>query len=132
MKCFAIVILILCFTLIGCSTQRIDLERSGYLRVKESSPSNTWLLTSVYEVDESLVVTGTISQGTLSNLHLPGHIDIRVVNEVGEEIYLVKASLHRVPVARRRVHPMAFSVTFPAMPPKGSMVEVVYDRETHL
>lgn len=131
MKCFAITGVLMCFVLSGCSMQRIDLEKVGHLRVKEVSPEDLKLFTSVYELEKALVVTGQLSRGALSQQQIPGHIDIRVLRESGEEIYSVKANLRRLPMARRRANPTAFSVTFPEVPPKGSLVEVSYDRRAH-
>ena len=124
-----LVILIMLTT--SCSMMKNDLEKAGGIVLKNYHPESLSLDTNVYSTEDGMMVVGRLARATISPVRIPGHIDIKVSDPSGEEIYSLTANFRKLPSRRHGANPLAFSATFPELPPSGSIVEVRYDVEPH-
>ncbi len=125
----------------GCARDRTDLVRSGYLSVEPTLTKALSHAPEVYEQDGSLVVSGKLDSDEATR---GGHIDVSVVAPDGTIAYDATAD-YRKPSAYRHVGPRGrprgarssadsyatYSVRFPWLPPKGSVVRVQRDPLPH-
>lgn len=123
----------------GCASDRTDLVLSGYLSVEPTLTKALKQAPEVYEQDGSLVVSGKLDSDEATR---GGHIDVSVVAPDGAIAYHATVN-HRQPEAHRRVGPRGrplgarssasttYSVRFPGLPPRGSVVRVRRDSLPH-
>lgn len=120
----------------GCAVKRTDLVQTGYVMLE---PQLSNVLTEpprVYEEDGSLIVEGRLDESQ------KGHVDVVVVAPDGVVAYNAQVDfrrhLIRSPIRgprrhspRRTTEHFHYSVQFPGLPPKGSVVRVRHDAQPH-
>lgn len=125
----------------GCADSRIDLVQSGYLSVEPTITRALAHAPEVHEQDGGLVVSGKLESDEATR---GGHIDVSVVAPDGTIAYDATVN-YRKPAAHRRVGPRGrplgarssagsyatYSVRFPGLPPRGSIVKVLHDPLPH-
>lgn len=115
----------------SCINNRVNLLETKSITLREVVPPELKIGTSVYEDDGNLVILGRLSRDPLNIRNIPGHIDIEVLTNQGEELANIKAQFHSLPTWRHGPNPVAFRAELPGVPPLGSIVQVKYHVKKH-
>ncbi len=127
--------------LTGCAASRNDLVQTGYLTLQPTLTASLSHAPTVSERDGNLVVEGRLDA---EEAPLGGHVDVQVVAPDGTVAYSAKVSYKRAspPLAITSRAGLkgarttgdehaTYSVTFPGLPPQGSIVTVRCDLGEH-
>ncbi len=118
-------------TITGCIHTRVNMLEGRSVMLRQSAPPGLKISTSIYSDDGNLVILGRIKRGPLDLTMIPGHVDIVITDDKGEELSTIKATFRKIPTWRHGPSPVAFKAEFPGVPPAGSVVEVTYHTEQH-
>lgn len=122
--------------LYGCAHKRTDLVKAGFVTLEPQLSNVLTEPPKVYEEDGSLIVEGRLDESQA------GHVDVVVVAPDGVVAYNAQVDLRqhliRSPIRgprrhspRRTTEHFHYSVQFPGLPPKGSVVRVRHDAQPH-
>ena len=111
----------------GCSgTKRIDLKKNGHILVKEEVPANMNLVTSVYSMDDSLVIFGSVTKDNLPH-KLTGHFHLDISEPNGEMFCKLESNIRsRRDTLRPRHSHNRFSLKIPGIPDNGAVLTINY------
>ncbi len=125
----------------GCTSSTTDLVRSGYVSLRVNEETSQKLQLGVYDNDGSLLVEGTVRARELT---LETHLDVAIVAPSGELVGDAKVNFRRHASSNARVPGRSsarstrtgaqhyhFSLRFPNLPPKGSIVSYSIDYSAH-
>jgi hypothetical protein len=137
MKAAAWVVVILAMLpFYGCAFKRTDLVQTGFVMLEPQLSNVLTEPPKVYEEGGSLIVEGRLDESQA------GHIDVLVIAPDGVVAYNAQVDfrrhLIRSPIRgprrhapRRTTEHFHYSVQFPGLPPKGSIVRVRHDAQPH-
>lgn len=111
----------------GCLMDRVDLVKSGTVRIERAIPKSLSMSAPrVWQDDGEMIVYGQVRRSPSASGIIRGHIDVTVIDRDGK--VLQTASRRHFPgdVPTRRWHGSSFTVKFAGVPPPGSTVRVVY------
>lgn len=136
-----VVLTITLLTFAGCSSHGMDLAKTGYLSVAQPPAASLSHAPSVYEREGNLVVSGSLELREASH---DGHIHVSVVGPDGSSVYVATVQIvcpslggYVGPRNQRRRLPYSaawharYSVEFPGLPPRGSVVNAVPHCDYH-
>lgn len=121
----------LVMALTACIHKQVNLIEDGMVVLSQSAPPGVRLSTSVFNEDGKLVVLGQIDRGPLNFAMIPGHVDVTITDDKGQELSSVKARIKKLPTWRHGPSSVEFEAEFPGVPPAGSVVKVDYQTEQH-
>ena len=121
---------ILTASAVGCASSRVDLSREGVVQVTVADCHPVVISAKVEQDGDETVVSGTIRRRSPMT---PGriHIDVTITTPNGEVIGAATALAYprSIPYRGNRAH--HFTLWFPFVPPRGSVVHLVCDADLH-
>ncbi|MDM8007926.1 MAG: hypothetical protein QUV05_17445 [Phycisphaerae bacterium] len=121
---------ILAASAVGCASNRIDLSREGIVKIAVADCHPVMISAKAEQDGNETVISGTIRRRSPMT---PGrmHIDATITSPGGEVIASATALAHprSIPYRGNRAH--YFTVWFPFVPPRGSVIHLVCDAELH-
>jgi hypothetical protein len=134
-KMIILVIFVLTFGfLTGCATNRIDLVDSGVLTLEKQATGKVYIAWSdAYEDGDGFVVTGVLRRRDTVGLPIKAHVDITIQSPDGKVLNEGRSSDVYVPrrIIGRGQSLQRFRVSFPQIPPQGSLVRLVSHSGPH-
>lgn len=125
----------------GCASNRTDLVKSGFLSLQPTLTASLANPPEVYERQGALVVDGQLEASEVTK---GGHVDVQVIAPDGTVVFGAQVNYRRpatqMPTGPRGTYRgprspadshATYSVTFPGLPPEGSVVRVKYDPQPH-
>jgi len=129
---FVLMILAACMTVWACASNRANLLKDGKVKL-ECIPSKSYYIShvDVYQNDDKLVLHGNVKRRCHSDTET-GHVDITIVTPEGEILEQISTLYKPRIIPTRKMHRRTsyFNVCLSTIPPTGSIVRVVYHRDT--
>jgi hypothetical protein len=126
----AIAAAVLTASAFGCASNRIDLSHTGIVKVTVADCHPVVISAKAEQDGDETVISGTIRRRSPMT---PGriHIDVTITTPNGEVIGAATALAYprSIPYRGNRAH--HFTVWFPFVPPRGSVVHLVCDAKLH-
>lgn len=119
-------LIVLCLTLLtGCVAKQVNLVETGQLTIVNEVDSNSGLHAFAHSEGDSLFIFGYLNKSYFGS-HVEGFLQVIITEPSGKIFCDLKYGLHNSHTNRRLPGKDKFNIHLPSIPPKGSVIKLVY------
>jgi hypothetical protein len=122
------VFVMLVIFLSGCADNRINLVDSGVLTLEKQASGKVYIAwCDAYKDEDGITVTGVLRRRDHIGLRIKKHVDVTILSPEGIVLNEARSPDYYIPrdIIGRFERLQRFTVSFPNIPPQGSVVRVI-------
>jgi hypothetical protein len=122
----SLIMLVMFFS--GCADNRVNLVDSGKLTLEQQASGKVYIAwCDAYKNEEGIIVTGVLRRRDHVGLPIKKHVDVTILSPEGTVLNERSSPDYYIPrdITGRFESFQRFRVSFPNVPPQGSLVRIV-------